>query len=288
MRKIKLVLFVSLVFFLIAFLFGCGKSIIDDSTEKDTGADTPKINVSVDILKVGKADCIVINTGTKIVMIDTGEEENVPYINSFMEKKGYKKIDVLIISHYDKDHLGGALQIIPKYNVSTVIESALTTKSDLYKRYQGVLESCGVSPLKLKENHTLELDECKIEIDVPPHKKYSENHDNNSSLVVSLICNERKLLFCGDAMELRLDELIEKGIGKYDFIKLPHHGTYIENYMEFLNMTSPTYAAITCSNKNPPSDETLALLLGLGVKVFETRNGDVHIFTNGKALTVSN
>ena len=286
MRKIKLVLFVPLVFFLIAFLFGCGKSIIDDSTEKDTGAITPKINASVDILKVGKADCIVISTGTKIVMIDTGEEENVPYINSFMEKKGYERIDALIISHYDKDHLGGALQIIPKYNVSTVIESALTTKSDLYERYQGVLESCGVSPLKLKENYTLELDECKIEIDVPSPKKYSQNHDNNSSLVVSLSCGERKLLFLGDALELRLDELIKKDIGKYDFIKLPHHGTYIENYMEFLNMTSPTYAAITCSNKNPPSDETLALLLGLGVEVFETRNGDVHIYTNGKILTV--
>lgn len=245
------------------------------------------INVNIDVLKIGKADCIVINTGTKILMIDTGEEENLPTVHSFMQNKGYEKIDILIITHFDKDHLGGALEIIPKYQVSTVIESTFTSSTALYANYRNVLNEQGITPMKLTEDYTLEIDGCKIEIDVPKSKKYSEKHDNNSSLVVSMTCNEKKLLFCGDAMELRLEELIDKPIGVYDFIKLPYHGNYLQNYREFLDATSPSYAAITCSGKNPASGETLALLQEYNVEAFQTRYGTVHIFTDGTELTVN-
>ena len=275
-------LFIAFIFVLSLSLFGCG-----NNTDTSLESDASKIDVNVDILRIGKADCIIVNTGSKILMIDTGEVESVPYINSFMEEKGYNKIDTLVITHFDKDHLGGALEIIPKYHVSNVIQSSFSEKTVLYENYLFVLESEGVTPLKLNENYTLNLNGCQIEIDVPKSQKYKKNQDNNSSLVVSVDCGERKFLFTGDAMELRLSELIDERIGEYDFIKLPHHGNYLENYREFLESTKPSYAAITCSNKNPPDDKTLALLEEYGVEAFETRNGNIHIHTDGKTIEIS-
>ena len=59
-------------------------------------------------------------------MIDTGEEENLDDIHFYMNKKGYTAIDTLILTHYDKDHIGGASGIISTYGVNEVIETKIT------------------------------------------------------------------------------------------------------------------------------------------------------------------
>lgn len=278
----KAVCYAIVMVFLFLCLFGCGNEQNNDYAEKETI--TP---AKIDILKIGKADCIVINTGNEIVMIDTGEEENLNKIHSYMQKNGYTKVDTLIVTHYDKDHIGGAADIIAKYNVSTVIESSFTSSSLYYLNYHSLIEEKGISLLKLKENYSFARDSCSFQINIPKKEKYSTKEDNNSSLVISMEIGNRRFLFCGDAMELRLRELIEEGIGHYDFVKLPYHGRYLENYDEFLNMVKPTYGAITCSNKNPASEDVLSLLQRCETEVYQTRDGEINVLTDGTKLKIS-
>jgi len=258
-----------------AALISCNKSQNEEITP-----------ACIDILKIGKADCIIINTGSNVIMIDTGEEENLPKINSFMQQKGYDKIDTLILTHYDKDHIGGAASIIADYKVETVIESKFTNGSEYYSAYHNAINEQGTSLIKLSENYTLVSDSCELEIDIPKKNKYEEKQSNNLSLIISLKCADIRFLFCGDAMELRLAEFIEYNQYKYDFVKLPYHGRHIENFEAFLASVGPSYGAITCSNKNPPAEETLISLADYGVSVYETRNGDVEVKTDGKQITV--
>ncbi|MBQ7907459.1 MAG: MBL fold metallo-hydrolase [Clostridia bacterium] len=245
-----------------------------------------EISVSVDILKIGKADCIIIDTGSNIIMIDTGEEENLDTVRAYMSKKGYDRVDMLILTHYDKDHIGGASEIISEYNVTTVIESVFTSNDEWYAKYHQTMDSLGITPTKLSKDYSLTVDGCQIDISVPKEKEYSEKKDNNSSLVVSMECGEKRMLFCADAMELRLEELIEELEGPYDFVKLPYHGNYLDNYREFLEIIKPTYGAITCSKKNPASEETLSLLDELEITAYQTRNGQITVITDGKELIV--
>ncbi|MBQ7761742.1 MAG: MBL fold metallo-hydrolase [Clostridia bacterium] len=254
------------------FLFSCNK-------ENTTSA-------CIDILKIGKADCIVINTGTKIVMIDTGEEENFDDISFYMSKKGYDKIDCLILTHYDKDHIGGADKVISAYQVTNVIENAQSDTSIEYMNYHNNLYSKDQTPLKLNQDYTFTYDSCEFTINVPKQNRYEIKNDNNSSLVVSMKCGDKRFLFCGDAMELRVDELIQERIGQYDFVKLPHHGSYLESYEDFLKMTKPTYSVITDSKKNPADEQTLNILSEHNVLVYETRYGTVTITTNGTEITI--
>ena len=240
---------------------------------------------SVDVLKIGKADCIVINTGTKIVMIDTGEKENVTDIREYMAEQGYKKVDTLILTHFDKDHIGGAADVIKEYNVDVVIESTAGSDSDEFHEYHLALSEAGKSAMRLNADYTFQSDDCTFLVNVPRQKKYEEKKDNNSSLVVKMELGTTKLLFCGDAEELRASEIIDTCAGKYDFVKLPYHGNYLENYGAFFNSIKMDSATITDSKKNPADTRTLDLLAEHSVSVYETRYGTVHIKKDGQTTT---
>lgn len=263
------------------FLYSC-----NDDVGTEAG-DNGSISVKMDILKIGKADCIVIDTGTKIIMIDTGEEENLPTIHSFMNEKEYSRVDILILTHYDKDHIGGATEIIEKYGASTVIESSFSSDSDSYISYHNKLSELGISPLKLSENYSFKCDGCEFDINIPKKDSYKSKQSNNSSLIISMKCGEKRLLFCADAMELRLTELIEDSIGQYDLVKLPYHGNYLENYAEFLDEVKPSYGIITNSKKNPASEDTLTMLYGRDIEVYQTRYGQISVFCDGKEIEIN-
>ena len=250
----------------------------------DTGESvTP---ASIDILKLGKADCIIINTGGKIVMIDTGEEENIDQIRDFMDEHNYVKVDILILTHYDKDHIGGAKYIIEEYGVDTVIESKATSNTTEYYDYHQLISQLGKEATKLKTDYTFQVDSCVFSVNVPKKDKYDKKNDNNLSLVISMECGQNKFLFCGDALEQRLEEIIEPMQGEYDLVKLPHHGSYIDTYPDFFEKIKTKGVVITDSKKNPADNQTLNLLDELSIGIYETRYGNINIYADGKKLTI--
>ncbi len=277
MKKIIKLTLVTFALCMLAFLCTCSAEDTEDGV----------VPARVDVLKIGKADCIIINTGTKIVMIDTGEKENVEDIRSFMGEMGYKRVDTLILTHYDKDHIGSAKEIIEEYGVEVVLESSFTKESDLFYEYHRALSSLGKSATRLNKDYTFKSDSCTFEINVPRQKKYESKKDNNSSLVVKMECGETKFLFCGDAEELRLAEIIDTCAGEYDFVKLPYHGNYVENYPAFFEKIKVKACAITCSKKNPADPRTIDLLNKSGIQIYETKNGTVCAETDGRAVTVN-
>ena len=241
---------------------------------------------TVDILSIGKGDCIIIRTGSKTVMIDAGEKDDFYRIRTFLASIGCEHIDTLILTHPDKDHIGGAKSVISEYGVKTVIESHIASDTAEYAAYHALLSELGKEAMAPTENYSFTYDSCRFEVDVPKKTKYKDKEDNNSSLIVSMKCGENNLLFCGDAVEMRLAEWISAKQSSYDFVKLPYHGNYLLNYESFLEVAKPTYAAITCSDKNPPQQETLSLLAQKGVAVYQTRYGRIRIQTDGTVVRV--
>ena len=279
-----------LCIFIFIFLCSCNGTSNDTDTNTNTDTDN-KINepitpANVEILKIGKADCIIINTGSKLVMIDTGEEEDVSTITTYMRLNNYDKIDVLILTHYDKDHIGGASEVISRYNVETIIESKFDDSTLEYIYYHSAMYDKDQTPLKLAQNYKFTFDSCEFEINVPQKNKYTEKKDNNTSLIVSVKCGDTNLLFAGDAMEERLEEFIKDNQTAYDFIKLPYHGIYLDNYREFLDSTKPKYGAVTDSSKNPTETATINILNEFNVTLYQTRYGKITVTTDGEKITI--
>ncbi|MBQ4509098.1 MAG: MBL fold metallo-hydrolase [Clostridia bacterium] len=275
-----------IMLFLLMNICSCNNNQTDTSDDKPP-KNEPIIPATIDILKIGKADCIVINTGSHLVMIDTGEEENLNTIHAYMSRNNYEAIDTLILTHYDKDHIGGASDVISSFNVSTVIETQNKNTTIDYITYHNTVAEKQATLLKLTDTYKFTYDSCEFEINIPKQSKYSENNDNNLSLIISMKCGENKFLFCGDAMEERISEFINQNKTTYDFVKLPHHGTYLQNYKEFLDSVKPQTVAITDSKKNTASADTLALLYERDITPYETRYGEINISTDGKSIIIT-
>ena len=208
-------------------------------------------------------------------------------IKDYMQQKGYNKIDALILTHYDKDHIGGACGIISEYDVGTVYETAAIDNSKSYSLYHSELTSQGKIPVKLANDITLEVDGCTLTIDVPRASKYSTQNSNNSSLIVMLQCGQNKLLFCADALDARMEEYITNQTATVNFVKLPHHGSYLENYPAILDILNPKYCAITSSKKNPTENQTLTELYSRNIEVYETRFGQITISANAEQIEIT-
>lgn len=233
--------------------------------------------ITVDILDIGKADCIIIRIRDHTVMIDTGEKENSDKIRSFLQTKRISKIDTLILSHFDKDHIGCAAEMITDYGAGRLIISSFSSDREEYGEFRSAAEKQNVETLILTENFTFEIGTCRFSVFPPKLTNYDRKEDNNASLIVEMEYGQQRLLFCGDAMEERIDEFLSENHGEYDFVKLPYHGRYLSNYLDFLESTNPKHTAMTCSEKNPPDEKTVKLLKDLSIHSFNTNNGNVHV-----------
>lgn len=268
--KFKFILF---ILSLSLLLSSCSSMAVDDT-------------IRVTILDIGKADCIVLQGFNQVMIIDAGEEEDLPKICAFLEREKIEKIDTLILSHFDKDHIGGASHLIREYGVEKVIQSTFDTESTEYSSYQKALEDKGLIPQKVKENTELDFGTGKIRILPPEKTAYDRKEDNNASLVVRLEYGETGLYFFGDALEERIDEFLASNPIAAQFAKLPHHGTYLENYPELLDAIQCTMAAITCSKKNMPDEATLELLDKKQIETYLTQNGDVSLVIDSHEINM--
>ncbi len=244
--------------------------------------------LDIDALKVGKADAFVIRTKEHVLLLDTAYKENGDAIVSHLEEAGIEKIDYLIITHFDKDHVGGAAKVIKSVAVENVLQSNSPKESTEYSNYISALSDAGITPVTVRELTTFELDGVKFTIDPPAEDEYSKDPSNNSSLIVSINCGGRKLLFMGDAENERIEEYLRKGLAeKCDFVKMPHHGKWSKRIRELIAATTPKYALITSSELEPEEEKTTELLDSCKVETFLTREAPVTVSCKDGDITVS-
>lgn len=251
---------------------------------EDTGTLT---DMKITILKIGKADAIIINTGTHVVLIDAGEEDDGYEIVAYLESEGIEKIDTMIITHFDTDHIGGADVVINNFKVDNVIEANYKKSSTEFVQFRQAMKDNGITPRQLNFSYTFTYDEAVFKLIPPLKASYPLDKDDEQSMVVSLTHGENTFLFAGDILTDRMKELTNSKIGEFDFVKIPNHGVYCEGTEEFAAYILPEYAAITCSNKNPPDQNTVVAYQTIGSAVYETRLGNIIINSDGINISVT-
>lgn len=237
------------------------------------------------ILSTGKSDCILVEIGNKVIMIDTGEDKNGKQIVDRLKEKGINTLDYLILTHLDKDHIGGVDSVLSSVKVKNIIQANYKKDSKQYDEYIDSLKKADIEPVLLKDNMNIVINSAEINIHPASKSKYESSNDY--SIITNISYGAYKFLFAGDAEEERLSEFINGNTLKYDFVKMPHHGRYDKLTETFLESISPQYAAITCSEKKEPEEGVLKILERLNIKTFLTSNGEVVINSDGKTLSVN-
>lgn len=225
-------------------------------------------NLYVDFLYVDQGDCSLISYKNKRYLVDTGGSylKNYSpgkiYTYDYLKKHYISKIDALFISHFDEDHIEGIFDIIENIKIDRVYVSYIEDNEYLRK----ILEK-DINLYLLKKDDIVKINENIYFKVLTDAKKY--NNDNDKSLVLSLNFNDKSILYTGD-----ISENVEKDIsGKFDILKVSHHGSKTSTSEEFLKNTDINYATISCGINNMykhPSKEVLERLKRNSIDTYTT------------------
>ena len=260
-------------------LCGCGSAAAPEDPD-------PGTELEVYCFSAGKADAFLLSTRQSAVLIDCGEKGFGKEILSYLEETGIDTLDYLIVTHFDKDHVGGAAKIISSIPVGTVLQSNRPKDSDEYGKYLKALGNAGIEAVTVREALSFTLDGVTYTVDPPDKGDYKHDDSNNSSLIVSVKNGQNSLLFAGDAQDERLGEFLSRNGTEYDFLKTPYHGHWQESLPALVESVRPAYAVITSSEVVPEDAETLSMLADAGTEVFLTRLGAVVVHCDGTAIQI--
>ena len=260
---------------------------MNSCSSKKSSSDTAKAEneLTVTFFDVDKADSILLRTDNSTVIIDCGEKGDGKEIVSTLGEQGVDTVDYLIITHYDKDHVGGAAKVIKDLDVKNVFAPAYVEESDEVAKYEKALAEKGIEPTLLTSDVSFELDGISYTINAPEKDYYGEDDDNDFSLVTKVVHGGNTLLFAGDAMEQRLEEIMD--IGTCTLLKLPYHGRELANLEEFLNAVQPKCVVVCTSNSEFDSD-VQNLLLEKNIPTYSTCfNGKITASSDGAQITMT-
>ena len=243
----------------------------------------PLINIHEDILRiyylnVGQADStLVINNG-ETMLIDGGNEADSPLIIQYIKRLGISKIDYIIATHPDSDHIAGLDKIILAFDVGCVY-MPITNKSnkEMNELYNAIEDKNVIHP-NASDYFYLGNSKCTI-LNSGDTSKVS---DNNSSIVLQLDYGETNCLFMGDA-ESEVEENVTWN--DIDILKVSHHGSKDATSLTFLEKVKPEYSIISVgkdNSHNHPSNETLSNLNAVNSTIYRTdENGTIILTSDG-------
>jgi beta-lactamase superfamily II metal-dependent hydrolase len=228
---------------------------------------------------------MLIETTDGAVMIDTGYDENGEDIVSWLAEKGIDSLEYLILTHPDKDHIGGADIIINNMNVSHIIDTDCVVDTKDYVQYKQAAQDKGIDIETLTTTKEIVLGDAQFTLYPPISKQFKGQNDY--SIVTKLVYGETDFLFAGDAQEDRIDEIMSQIPNLASTVlKVPHHGTLMNNSEEFFEAVAPRYSIIT-SDKKDVYQEVVSLLQNLNSEVFSTKDGNIIVTTDGKKISIS-
>lgn len=270
-----MVYFLVLLFLLLLFITGCSGKITSQEG-----------NFNVHAFKVGKADSFLVSHQGQYVLIDAGEEDDGAKIVAYLQSKNIQKLHALVITHFDKDHVGGADSVVEALHIEHIYAPNYESKSKQTREFLEAVDKKQLTIEMITDVQALSVGEANGEIYPPGQTNFKG--DNDQSLVVSLRYGETSFLFTGDIEAPRIAEMLkDSNISMpHTFLKVPHHGRFNEQTTALIEAVRPAYALITSSDKNPEQTETVAALEEAGTNIWTTRKGDVEFSSNGVKIEV--
>ena len=258
-------------------------------------------NLKINFIDVGQGDStLIITPKHKTILIDgggkeddTSDEVGKKILLPYLLYKGITKIDYIIISHFDTDHVGGLLTVMEELKVEQVIISKQGEDSENYQKFKEI-----VKKKKIKVAIVNKGDKLKIEKDLYfdilwPNKEklISENKLNNNSIVCKLHYKSFSMLFTGDIEAVAEKKMLQEyknnlQILNSTILKVGHHGSKTSSIQEFIEIVKPKIALIGVGKNNKfdhPNNQVIERLEKYNGRIYRTdENGEISITVNPK------
>lgn len=262
-------------------------------------------------------DSIFIEYGDIDILIDAGEKASgsctvVPFLLEHVEDK---KLEMIITTHADSDHLGGMVGLsgkdmygaleAPGIEYQYIVDFGYEADSKVYKDYVELRNARvqeGATYLSIKEIFNEENLEAAAHfylgedmfLDFLDYKTYGMadiDDDNDRSVSCLLTHDEKKILLCGDSEKKEESYLTKLNIGKVDVFKANHHGSPTSNTKNLLDQIRPEYVVICSSEENKynlPKKTIISRLIEYTQNVYATFiSGNIEVISKNNNITIT-
>jgi competence protein ComEC len=253
--------------------------------------------LEISFLDVGQGDCAVIRfPNGRTMVVDAGDrnpgfDAGERIVGPFLWREGIGRIDVLLLTHPDDDHIGGAPFVLRNFRVGLVLDPGEPAGSVTYREVLEVIRQRGIPCAAARAGDSLTgLGEASVEIFHPP--KVNERgtvlayntSTNNLSVVTSVRLRTTRALFMGDC-EVPAEEALPAHDLRCTVLKVSHHGSRTATSAPFVAAAQPGIAVVSVGQGNRfglPSSGVLGLLEEQGARIVRTdRDGWARIRTDG-------
>jgi competence protein ComEC len=227
-----------------------------------------------DLLDVGQGLAAVIRTREHVLVYDTGAQFSDRFnigdavVKPYLRAKGINQLSMLLISHGDNDHIGGAKAIIEDFKIGQIFSSESTSIAG--KK----VEHCYAGQKWTWDN---------VDFEILHPKKKSIYNGNNASCVLKVSSKWGSVLLTGDIEREAEESLIKSNSNKLhaDILLVPHHGSRSSSTKEFITAVSPLYAIVSAGYRNRfglPKQDIMAQYEAQDIKTFVSyKTGELSV-----------
>ncbi|PIR98127.1 MAG: hypothetical protein COT89_01005 [Candidatus Colwellbacteria bacterium CG10_big_fil_rev_8_21_14_0_10_42_22] len=246
--------------------------------------------MEVYFLDVGQGDSelIILPDGAKIV-IDSGPGKGVSFELGEIFSPIDRYIDLIAITHAQKDHFGGFIDLLSRYRVGAVLWNGEDSLSEEWLALKNLLLEKEVPILKIKEGDKIKQGETTISILNPNKEMLDKPNANEGSLVMMLEGENIKALFTGDVSIDTENVLLDKYDLNIDLLKVAHHGSKYSTGISFLEKATPAISIIEVGGNRygHPTAAVLQRLQMVGSSIYRTdKNGTIKVVVRDGVMGV--
>lgn len=256
---------------------------------------------TVTMLDVGQGDGVFFRLPSGITCLYDGGSSNVKGVGErrilpFLKSEGVRRLDYILISHMDQDHISGLKEMIEEsrnnggISIGHGVLPALSKPDESYQEMKALFTEAGIPVLSMGMGDVLEEDACSFTC-LWPDKEEASDDRNDLSLVLLAEYGEFQMLLTGDIGKETEQKLLDSRIlSQVEILKTAHHGSRYSSTESFLKKVRPALSLISCSATNRyghPGEETLLRLREVGSRVLITKDcGAIRVWTDGKKVRV--
>jgi competence protein ComEC len=288
-------------------LTGCsgGPSIsVDDPTatptpESEGGAPSTGGTLEVHNINVGQSSStLFIGPTGETMLVDTGDfNDDGEYVLEYLQRHDIDRIDHLVVSHNDADHIGGNAAVIEYYEteadgIGAIYDPGIAASTNTYEEYLDAVEEHDVTLYQTREGDSISFEDVDVDVLGPPEPYLENEARNENSIVLQLQYGDVSFLWTGDAEDGQESYLVEEHGDELDstIYKAGHHGSSSSSSGALLDAAQPEAAIVSSaydSQYGHPHEEVLRRLADRSIPTYWTAtHGTIVLMTDGDGVSI--